>query len=504
MEYMYFARWLETEGVPVWLIVLILDPLSIFLLAFLFREVLLWIAFRRQKDPERRSWWRKITLYGAVLIGILGTGFQWRAKGFWWLAESLKLQVESGRVRSNLEGFIDAALTTVLLVFLLVLIVRGYRYALSRLTEWESQAGAIRFQRAILLTPRRIHQTATLVLKVVRLILILELFYLYFPLILSFFPKTAPFADQIMPYVVGPFRELGYALLGYLPNLLTLLLIYLVMYYLLRALRFVFSAIGKKEIRLPGFDPQWAESTYRLVRILVVLVTIMMGYPYLPGSGTEVFQGFSVFIGAMVTLGGSASINNLISGLALTYGGAFREGDKVQVGDKVLNVVEKGLMVTHFRSLQNESLALPNSAVLAQGVTNLSTAARQEGLAIKVAAGIGYDVDWRKVHDLMLGAARKTAAILKDPAPFVLERNLADYAVNYELYAFTDQVERFAHISAELRREVLDAFNEAGVEIMTPTVNALRDANQPAIPADYKPEPLTAKGLRVERMGTGD
>jgi len=102
----------------------------------------------------------------------------------------------------------------------------------------------------------------------------------------------------------------------------------------------------------------------------------------------------------------------------------------------------------------------------------------------------------------MVGAAGKIPAIIKEPAPFVLEKGLEDYAVNYELYAFTDQVQSFAQVSAELRREVLGAFNEAGVEIMTPAVNAHRDANQPAIPAEYSPEPPEAKGLRIEKRGT--
>lgn len=155
-------------------------------------------------------------------------------------------------------------------------------------------------------------------------------------------------------------------------------------------------------------------------------------------------------------------------------------------------------MVTRFRSIQNEEHSIPNASVLAQGVTNLTAAARKKGLAIRVGAGIGYDVDWRQVHSLMTGAAGKTPGILEDPAPFVLEAALTDYAVSYELFAFTDQVARYAHVSAELRRQVLDALNQAGVEIMTPAVHAMRDANSPAIPKDFSPDPLDARGIRIE------
>jgi hypothetical protein len=36
-----------------------------------------------------------------------------------------------------------------------------------------------------------------------------------------------------------------------------------------------------------------------------------------------------------------------------------------------------------------------------------------------------------------------------------------------------------------LRQNVLDQFNEAGVEIMTPNVNAVRNSVEPAIPESY-------------------
>ncbi len=42
---------------------------------------------------------------------------------------------------------------------------------------------------------------------------------------------------------------------------------------------------------------------------------------------------------------------------------------------------------------------------------------------------------------------------------------------------------------SELRRNVLDAFNEAEVEIMTPIVNAVRNSAELAIPARHVAAP---------------
>ena len=104
-------------------------------------------------------------------------------------------------------------------------------------------------------------------------------------------------------------------------------------------------------------------------------------------------------------------------------------------------------------------------------------------MILSTSIGIGYQVDWRHVHKLMLGAARETKAFLEDPEPFVWQRNLGDYAFAYELNVFTRSPTQIGQIESELKRNLLDAFNEAGVEIMTPAVSALQGCQSSGHPA---------------------
>ena len=62
--------------------------------------------------------------------------------------------------------------------------------------------------------------------------------------------------------------------------------------------------------------------------------------------------------------------------------------------------------------------------------------------------------------------------------------------------AYTGEPKKIGATYSELRKNILDAFNEAGIEIMTPAVTALRDANQPAIPPEAKPDPSSFPGFR--------
>jgi small-conductance mechanosensitive channel len=308
---------------------------------------------------------------------------------------------------------------------------------------------------------------------------------------------TAPFADTIMPYVTGSAKQFVAAIIGYLPKLFTLILIVAALRYLLRFIRFAATALENEEIQLEGFEPDWAEPTYKLIRGLLILVGIMISYPYLPGAGSEIFKGFSIFVGALVTLGATGAINNVISGIVLTYTRAFRVGDRVQIGNRLGDVLEKKLFVTRLRTLENEEITMPNGMLLGGSITNLSAAKGSDGLALHVTAGIGYDVDWRKVHELMKKGAKQTAGVLTKPEPFVLETELGGFAVNYTLIAYAEEPKRARHISAQLRRNILDLFNAEGVEIMTPSIAAVRDGNQPAIPEEYNPKPFSIPGIQV-------
>ena len=106
---------------------------------------------------------------------------------------------------------------------------------------------------------------------------------------------------------------------------------------------------------------------------------------------------------------------------------------------------------------------------------------------MSVLVTIGYDVDWRTVHKLMLEGAARTEQIATDPTPGVLEQSFGNYSVEYHLRAWTRTSEGIFETYAALRRSVLDAFADGGVEIMTPTILSHRDASELAVPVDRFP-----------------
>ncbi len=479
-------------------------PLLAILLLWIVRELLLLIAWRFVREKQRRRLWRQVSFYVTVLAGLAVFGGIWltglrRIAGL--IASSAGGQPQ--QLESTLVGALYAFLTTAAFVLLLRFLQLSFRAARRRLGEWSHSAAGVRYQRTVLLTPDRIRDIAVTGMRIVRAVLVLLLCYFYVPLVLSFFPKTAPIGTKLLAYVATAAGNIGQAFLDYLPNLVYLLLIILVVSYLMKLVRFLLGEVGKGNIVISGFETEWADPTYKLARVVAILFTVVIIYPYLPGAGSEVFKGFSIFIGALVTIGSTAAIGNIISGTVLTYTKAFHIGDRVRIDNTLGDVIEKSLFVTRLRTPKNEEVTIPNAVVLAGRITNYSAVAASHGLILHTEVGIGYDVDWRKVHELLLSAATKTESVLAEPAPFVLQNRLDNYSVTYELNAYTDAPRKMSMVYSDLRKNILDIFHEAGVEIMTPSVSALRDANQPAIPSEHNPKPFQFPGFRFLFPGQG-
>ncbi|MGA9650122.1 mechanosensitive ion channel family protein, partial [Pedobacter sp.] len=284
----------------------------------------------------------------------------------------------------------------------------------------------------------------------------------------------------------------------YVPNLMTILVLLVVFRYVIKFVRFLKTEIERGKLAIPGFYKDWANPTYQIARVLILAFMLIVIFPYLPGSDSGVFKGVSVFIGVLFTFGSAGALGNVVAGLVLTYMRAFKIGDRVKIGEVTGDIIEKTLLVTRVRTIQNEVVSIPNSAVMNNHTVNYSIEAAEKGLIVNTTVTIGYDVPWRTVHRLLIKAALATELIEAEPAPYVLQTSLDDYYVSYRLNAHTHSPNRQAIIYSALHANIQDEFNGAGVEIMSPHYKALRDGNSTTIPQDYLPSDYIAPRFRTE------
>jgi small-conductance mechanosensitive channel len=301
-------------------------------------------------------------------------------------------------------------------------------------------------------------------------------------------------------------RVIGSGIVAHIPSLVFLTVLFFFVRLALKLIRLFFEAVGRGTVVLANFDAEWAQPTYKIVRIAVVAFGLIVAYPYIPGSESEAFKGISLFIGIVFSLGSSSAVSNIIAGYMMTYRRAFKVGDRVKIDDSVGDVVEMRLQVTHLRSLKNEEIVIPNSQILGGEVLNYSSLARTHGLILHSEVGIGYETPWRQVEAMLLAAAERTPGLEREPRAFVLLKKLGDFAVTYELNVYCKNIRAMNELYTALHRNILDVFNEYGVQIMTPAYEG--DPDEPKVvpptqwytaPASIPAEPAAPATARERR-----
>jgi small-conductance mechanosensitive channel len=364
-------------------------------------------------------------------------------------------------------------------LFVLGKMYRGlYSFLESR---YKSRVRAFHIQSLEFVRAERIWTALTGILRTIRFILAFIICYVCLQLVLGFFPWTRLLAADLQVYVMKPVLMLGKGILKHTPNLLFIAVLIILTRYFLKLMKLFFAGIEHNTLTISGFDPDWARPTYKIARLLVVVFAVIVAYPYIPGSESPAFKGISLFIGVVFSLGSSSAISNIIAGYMMTYRRAFKVGDRVKIDEYTGDVTEIRLQVTHLRTIKNEEIIVPNSTILAGHIVNYSTFAREHGLILHTTVGIGYEVPWRQVEAMLKLAAERTPGLLREPKPFVLQKSLGDFAVNYELNVYVDDPHGMATRYSELHKNVLDAFNEYGVQIMTPAYEG--DPDQPKVVA---------------------
>jgi small-conductance mechanosensitive channel len=298
---------------------------------------------------------------------------------------------------------------------------------------------------------------------------------------LSRFPYTRPWGEQLTSYLLDLVKSLSITILHTIPGLIVAVLIFFAARLFTGLLNNIFDRIEQNNISIAGLDQDTVRPTRRLVSTAVWLFALVMAYPYLPGSHTEAFKGLSVLIGLMASLGASSVVGQAASGLILMYTRTLRPGEYVQINDSQGTVVELGMFATRIRNGLGQELTIPNSLVVGNITHNYSRTVQGAGYILDATVTIGYDAPWRQVHAMLIEAARRTTGVLHDPAPKVFQTALSDFYPQYRLVCQaipSGPVHRAEAMSA-LHANIQDVFNEYGVQIMSP--HYLGDPDQPKV-----------------------
>jgi small-conductance mechanosensitive channel len=343
-----------------------------------------------------------------------------------------------------------------------------------------------------LLETQQILSAIYFILRILKYVVIVFQLYLTLPITFGLFEPTKGLSKTLFGYVLTPLKNTGLSIITYIPNLITIVVIVFISRYAVRSLRFFSDQIERGKLVISGFYSDWAPPTFNILKVLLYAFTVIVVYPYLPGSDSAVFQGVSVFVGILFSLGSSSIIGNLVAGIVLTYMRPFKLGDRIKIGDTVGFVVEKSAAVTRLRTHKNEYITFPNSAVLSSSITNYNTAAetdKDRGLILYTTITFGYATPWQTVHSILIESALKAKYVESDPMPFVLQTKLDDFYAHYEINVYTKAVDKIPAVFSELYKSIQNGFNEAGLDMTVSyfrsnTVSYIASPSAPLQPAE--------------------
>ena len=364
-------------------------------------------------------------------------------------------------------------LALILLIAGVVWLFRRWKFSITR--KLLRTIKSVSIKNYPLLDTHRLGVFIIVMFNFVRLLIILLLILASVPLLFSVFPETKTFAYTIFGYIWAPLKDILNSIVAYLPNLFKILVIIICFHYLLRLIRYFANEIAAGRLRINGFYTDWALPTYTILRVLFYSFMLVMIWPLLPHSDSEIFQGVSVFIAAIVSLGSTSVVGNVMAGLVMTYMRPFRVGDIIRFGETEGEVIEKNMLVTRIRTRKNEIVTIPNSNMMSSETSNFTFSAQRYGIIVHTKITIGYDEPHDKIEALLLEEADKTEGIKKHPKPFVRITALDDFYVEYEINGCTERAKTLSAVYSALHQHILDTMHGAGVEIMSPHIEAQRD-----------------------------
>ena len=370
----------------------------------------------------------------------------------------------------------------VLLIWFIVWLFRRWKFSVTR--KLLGRIKSVVIKNYPLLDTHRLGVAIIFVFNLVRLLLILLVVLVGLGFMFSFFPETKTVTYTVVGFIWNPLSDILKSVVEYLPNLFKIIVIIICFHYLLKLVRYFANEVASGRLKINGFYADWAMPTHTLLRVLLYSFMLVMIWPLLPNSDSEIFQGVSVFIGVVVSLGSTSVVGNVMSGLVMTYMRPFRIGDFIRFGDTEGEVIEKSMLVTRIRTRKNDIVTIPNSNMMSSQTSNYTFSAQRYGIIVHTKITIGYDEPWKKIESLLVQAAENTDGIKRHPKPFVRITALDDFYVEYEINGITDRAKTLSTVYSALHQQILDTMHGAGVEIMSPHIEARRDNLPVQIPKE--------------------
>lgn len=169
--------------------------------------------------------------------------------------------------------------------------------------------------------------------------------------------------------------------------------------------------------------------------------------------------------GLAIGLALQGTLSNVAAGVMIVFFRPIKVGDFVEIGSAMGTVRSINLNFTELATVGNFQVIVPNAQVWGNVITNYSVyPTRRAEWTFGVSYGANLKLAEQVIRDTILGDPRSKT----DPEPFIQVNNLGDFSVDFLVRVWCNSADYFAY-QADMKRQVKEALDAAGIEIPFPT-----------------------------------
>lgn len=223
--------------------------------------------------------------------------------------------------------------------------------------------------------------------------------------------------------------------------------------------------------RLVGLGGTYAHLDITLFNFLgnVARYTII-GFAFLFVLNTFGVQTTSVVAivgaaGLAIGLALQGTLSNVAAGVMIVFFRPIKIGDFVEVSGQMGTVKDITLNYTELAAVSNVQIIIPNSQVWGNTIINYSS---YDTRRAEWTFGVGYGANLKLAEDTIRATILADPRAKPEPEPFIQVNNLGDSSVDFLVRVWCDSADYFA-FQADMKRQVKEALDAAGIEIPFPT-----------------------------------
>jgi len=221
------------------------------------------------------------------------------------------------------------------------------------------------------------------------------------------------------------------------------------------------------------FEETIIQNLNRIINSLVYLLSFLLVLAAFHVEVTPLIASLGIG-GLAVALALQSTLSNYLAGLYITSDRSVVLGDYIELENGLQGHVEKiGWRSARIRTLTNNIVILPNSKLSDMILTNYNQPDMET--AVKIACGVGYASDLRKVEEVTLDVAKKVLesvpGALLNPAPYMRFKKFGDSNIDFEVSMRVTTFQVKETVVHEFIKALHERYAKEGIEIAYPARN---------------------------------